>query len=135
MHTINNKLLRNLFLIGLPMLMMMQSCQTEHEINPDILNKLDARLQLMVLGNEVPESALTPVSHNTEGDPVYRVIVRTDDAGSLRDAGLSFNAVIGPVATARWTRHDILKAAAHESTHFIEPDSEQNFPENFGQTL
>jgi hypothetical protein len=120
--------LRTLHITWLLFFLIVQACDPEPEISPDIMNKLDSNLQKMVMSDESPESTLTPVTYTDEGDPVYRVIVRTGDAESLRNEGLRVNTEIGTIAIARWTKAEILKAASIDSTQQIESDTDQNFP-------
>lgn len=117
-------------MLCLPFIFLVQMCQTDGAADPEIMDKLDVRLQSLVKDSDDRSGELSSISRNSDGDPLYSVIVRTEDAGSLRDAGLRLNAAIGTIVTARWTRQEILKAASLESTIFIESDSDQNFPEN-----
>jgi hypothetical protein len=94
------------------------------------MNKLDARLQLLVEVDAGDGNAPDPVGRNEHGEHLYSVIIRTDNAEHLRDAGLKLDAVIGPIVTARLTKAKILLAAGLESTQSVEADSELNFPQN-----
>ncbi|MCA1802348.1 MAG: hypothetical protein LC662_07815 [Rhodothermaceae bacterium] len=94
------------------------------------MNKLDARLQLLVEVATEEGNVPDTVGRNEHDEDLYSVIIRTDNAEHLRDAGLKLDAVIGPIVTARLTRAEILMAAGLESTQSVEADSDLNFPQN-----
>jgi hypothetical protein len=112
------------------LLLLLPACRMDDQISQETMNKLDARLKLLVEvaageGN-VPDS----VGRNEQDEELYSVIIRTDNAEHLRDAGLKLDAVIGPIVTARLTKAEILLAAGLESTQSVEADSDMNFPQN-----
>lgn len=99
------------------------------------MNKMDVRLQILFKDSVEqsvphPNSTPEPAGHDEHGEPLYSVIIRTERAEHLREAGLSLDSVIGSVVTARLTKSGILKAAQLESTLYVESDSELNFPQN-----
>ena len=94
------------------------------------MSKLDARLQLLVQVAAGEGNAPDPVGLNEHGEDLFSVIIRTDNAEHLRDAGLKPDAVVGPIVTARLTKAEILLAAGLESTQSVETDSDLNFPQN-----
>jgi hypothetical protein len=97
------------------------------------LNKLDPALRNLVAEpdhshGDVPLPA--PVAVNDAGEGLYSVIIRTDNADDLRNAGLRIQSAIGPIVTARLTISGILAAASIESTLSVEADTNLNYPEN-----
>lgn len=116
-------------------LLTLAACSGQRQTDPDVMNKLDARLQILYKSTvgqspDHPNPALVPAGHNEQGEPLYSVIIRTEHAEHLRDAGLNLDSVIGSVVTARLTKSGILKAAQLESTKYIEADSDLNFPQS-----
>lgn len=94
------------------------------------MNKLDARLQLLFDVTAGQGNAPDPVGRNEHGEDLYSVIIRTDNAEHLSDAGLKPDAVIGAIVTVRLTKAEILLAAGLESTQLVEADSGLNYPQN-----
>jgi hypothetical protein len=116
------------FIISL--LLLLPACGMDDQISPETMNKLDARLQLLFDVDAGLGNAPDPVGRNEQGEDLYSVIIRTDNAEQLRDAGLKPDAVIGTIVTARLTKSEILLAAGLESTQSVEADSDLNFPQN-----
>lgn len=117
-------------LLIITLAILLPACGNDGHINPEILNKLDTRLQHLYYGTEGQEAAPEPAGRDEHGENLYSVIIRSDNADHLREAGLKLNAVIGPVVTARLTRTEILEAARLASTQSIEADSDMSFPQN-----
>lgn len=116
------------FIISL--LLVLPACDKNNQISPETMNKLDARLQLLVDVDAGEGNAPDPVGRNEHGEDLYSVIIRTENAEHLRDAGLKLDAVTGRIVTARLTKAKILLAAGLESTQSVEADSDLNFPQN-----
>jgi hypothetical protein len=115
------------FIISLQLLL--SACTLNDQISPETMNKLDARLQLLVDVDAGKGIAPEPVGRNEYGKDLYGVIIRTGNAEQLRDAGLKLDAVAGIIVTARLTKAEILLAAGLESTQSVEADSGLNFPQ------
>jgi len=122
--------LKTAVLLIITLAMLLPGCGNDGHINPETLNKLDARLQHLYEGTERQATAPEPAGRDEHGENLYSVIIRSDNAEHLREAGLKLNAVIGPVVTARLTRSEIIVAARLASTQSIEADSNMNFPQN-----
>jgi hypothetical protein len=124
--------LKTVELLIIILAIMLPACGKSGQINPDTLNKLDTRLQLLYEDTEGKATAPEPAGHDEDGENLYSVIIYSDNADHLREAGLKLHAVIGPVVTARLTRAEILAAARLATTQSIQADSAMNFPQNDG---
>lgn len=97
-------------------------CQgSRSALTDEQMSKLTPPLQRLVRGQERQTPTEIPTATTGDGTTVYLVILRTDDAGAVREAGIPLNSVQGSMATARLTVEQIRRAATLESVSRIEP--------------
>ena len=113
-------------LLGLLMSLLAFACTAEHATLTDVeKQKLDPCLQSLVQGT--PRCKQYDTYTREDGTLLYGVIIRSDDADALRDAGLTLGSVLGSIITARLTVEDIRKAAGLEAVRAIENPGTASF--------
>lgn len=116
------RLLFSFFGMGFLLLLSVPGCASSHSsLTEEQMDKLTPPLQRVVRGEKVQSPMGPPTATTSDGTTVYLVILRTDDADAVREAGIPLNSVQGSRATARLTVEQIRRAAALESVSRIEP--------------
>lgn len=85
--------------------------------------RLGPALQRSLTGDSLATGDVKAVG-TRDGEKVFSVLIRSDNADALREAGISLTSVVGSTIAARLTRNEILKAASVEDVQSIRTDQE-----------
>jgi hypothetical protein len=87
-------------------------------------NRLGPSLQRFLTGDSMATGNIVAEGEQRNGEKVFAVIIRSDDADALRDAGIPLNSVAGSIITARLTADEILRVSSMPSVRSVQSDRE-----------